>query len=178
MSPWKRVMMMPSIPKGWVYLGVVAATALTLWGTYYLGSSSGKATIQQQWDAQKIKDLQATNSLRDEYDRRVTHYQQTVASVESELRNVQAQHQVELSRLTAEYSDRLLKSEGRAGVYQRQAQGTAADRERLASHAAKLDRTLEEGRRLVAELRATIGLRDEQLKSLAAQIRADRELMK
>ena len=169
-------MKIPTPSKGWVYLGVVAATALTLWGTYYLGSSSGKDHVQQQWDAQKVKDLQAANKLRDEYRLRESKYQQTITTVESELRNAQTQHQSELSRLTAEYTGRLLKSEGRVGVYQRQAQGSAADRERLASHAAQLDRSLEEGRQLVAELRATVGLREEQLKSLAAQIRADREL--
>lgn len=178
MSPWKRVMKMPSIPKGWVYLGVVAATALTLWGTYSLGSSSGEAHVQQQWDAQKAKDLLAIQKVRDELSQAESQHRLQVTSLEGELRNAKTRYRMELDRLSGEFTVRLRNSDTRASIYQRQAEGGAVERNRLASHAAKLDRSLEEGRRLVAELRATIGLRDEQLKSLAAQIRADRELMK
>lgn len=178
MSPWKRVMKMPSNPKGWVYLGVVAATALTLGGTYFLGSSSGEAHIQQQWDAQKVQDERAAHRLRDEYDKREELHKEQLSAVQKELRDAQALHRTELDRLAGEWADRVRNSESRSALYQRQAQGSAVERERLGRHAAELDRSLEEGRRLVAELRATIGLRDEQLKSLAAQIRADRELMK
>lgn len=178
MSPWNRVMKIPSLPSGWVYLIVVVCTVLTLWGTYSLGSNSGEAHVQQQWDAQKAKDLLAIQKVRDELSQAESKHRQEVTSLEGELRNAEALHRNELDRLTGDFTVRLRDSKSRAGVYQRQAQGGAAERDRLARHAAELDRTLEEGRRLVAELRATLGLRDEQVKSLAAQIRADRALFK
>ncbi|AHC56591.1 hypothetical protein JJJA_0075 [Achromobacter phage JWDelta] len=166
------------ISKGWVYLAVVAATALTLWGTYSLGSSSGEAHVQQQWDAKKAEDLLAIQKVRDEQSTAEARHRAEMSTIQTELANVEARHRTELDSLTVQFTDRLRLSEGRANVYQRQAQGGTVERNRLASHAAELDRSLEEGRRLVAELRATVGLRDEQVKSLAAQIRADRELIK
>ncbi|AHC94031.1 Rz-like spanin [Achromobacter phage JWAlpha] len=171
-------MKIPTPSKGWLYLGVVAATALTLWGTYSLGSSSGEAHVQQQWDAQKNKDLLAIQKVRDEYSDLETRHRAEMSAVQKELANAETRHRSELDSLAGQYAERVRLSEGRADVYQRQAQGGAAERNRLARHAAELDRSLEAGRRLVAELRATVGLRDEQVKSLAAQIRADRELIK
>lgn len=171
-------MKIPSIPSGWVYLGVAVATALVLWGTYSLGSNSGEAHVQQQWDAQKAKDLLAIQKVRDELSQAESQHRLQVSTLEGELRNVEARYRMELDRLTGDFANRLRDSDTRAGIYQRQAEGGAVERNRLASHAAKLDRSLEEGRRLVAELRTTLGLRDKQVESLAAQIRADRELFK
>ena len=171
-------MTIPLPHKGWVYLGVAVATVLVLWGTYSLGSNSGEAHVQQQWDAQKAKDLLVIQKLRDDLSQAESQHRLQVSTLEGELRNAEARHRMELDRLNGEFADRLRNSDARANVYQRQAEGGAVERNRLASHAAKLDRSLEEGRRVVAELRTTLGLRDEQLKSLAAQIRADRELIK
>lgn len=46
----------------------------------------------------------------------------------------------------------------------------------LASHAARLDRSLEEGRRMVAELSATLRQRDDQLRAVSKQLENDRSL--
>ncbi|UWJ04310.1 putative Rz/Rzl spanin protein [Escherichia phage vB_EcoS_Uz-1] len=68
------------------------------------------------------------------------------------------------------------QSERRASVYKRQAEAGTLECRSLASHAARLDNSLEEGRRLVEELRATVRLRDNQLIELGKQIQADRKL--
>ena len=170
-------MKMPSIPSGWIYLGIAAATALLLWGTYSLGSTSGEDRIQKKWNDQKTADLLEIQRIRDTYAALEAENRKQLVAVQKELQDAEANHQTELARITTEYDNRLRHSDTRAGVYKRQAEGGAVERSRLASHAAKLDRTLEEGRQLVAELRATVGLRDKQLESLAAQIRADRALL-
>jgi hypothetical protein len=51
-----------------------------------------------------------------------------------------------------------------------------AERDRLASHAARLDASLAEGRVVAEQLRATVVERDAQLWLLADIIRADRAL--
>lgn len=160
----------------WVYLIVVGATALALWGTYSLGSSSGEASVQKKWDDQKIADLREANRLKDENALKEAKHRTEVDDLQKELRDAKSSHESELARIDAEYADRLRKSEGRAAIYQRQAEGGAAQCRSLASHAARLDASLEEGRQLVEELRATLGLRDRQLIQLGEQIKADRRL--
>lgn len=161
----------------WTYLIVAGLTALLLFGTYTLGSRSGEASIQQQWDAQVIKDKRAEEKQREVNDKAEATHRQQVSALQQELRDAQTSHRIELDRIAGEYAGRLLKSEQRASVYQRQAEGGATECRSLASHAARLDASLEEGRSVVRELRATLGLRDDQLKALADQIKADRQLL-
>ena len=77
------------------------------------------------------------------------------------------EHQAAMERAGVEFAERLRKSEGRAKTYTDMSQASAAERERLAYHAAELDRTVEEGRHLVRELRETVGQRDREIESLA-----------
>lgn len=171
-------MKIPTLTSGYLYAGIAVITAASLWGVYSLGSTNGKQSVYVEWQAQQVKDLKAMEDLRNEFAGRQAQYFVELAHAEKELRNAQSNYQTELNRLASQYDDRLRKSEDRANVYQRQANGSASERERLASHAAKLDRSLEEGRRLVAELSSTIRIRDEELKILSAQIRADRNYIK
>lgn len=161
----------------WTYLIVAGLTALLLFDTYTLGSRSGEASIQRQWDAQILKDKRAEEKQREANDKAEAIHRQQVSALQQELRDAQTSHRIELDRIAGEYAGRLLKSEQRASVYQRQAEGGAAECRSLASHAARLDASLEEGRSVVRELRATLGLRDDQLKALADQIKADRQLL-
>ena len=161
----------------WTYLIVAGLTALLLFGTYTLGSKSGEASIQRQWDAQILKDKRAEEKQREANEKAEAEHRQQVSALQQELRDAQTSHRTELDRIAGEYAGRLLKSEQRASVYQRQAEGGAAECRSLASHAARLDASLEEGRSVVRELRATLGLRDNQLKALADQIKADRQLL-
>ena len=66
--------------------------------------------------------------------------------------------------------------EQRASRYQRLAKGGAVEQANLASHAARLSRSLKEGRRMVAELSATLRQRDYQLRAVSKQLENDRSL--
>lgn len=138
---------------------------------------AGADSVQSKWDEEngrrdleteriKAKNLQLSQENKD-----------LSAQITTSLENANAKHAKALAAVRAEFDARMRKSETRAGIYREQAEGGTAECQRLASHAAELDRSLEQGRSLVEELRTTLGLRDEQLRQLGEQIRADRALL-
>jgi hypothetical protein len=81
-----------------------------------------------------------------------------------------AAHDAAIATATYTFTERLRKSEGRAKAYSDMSQAGAAERSALADHATKLDRSLEEGRHLVRELRETLGQRDREIMMLGEHI--------
>lgn len=159
---------------------VLAALAVVGLGVYVYsrGYGSGSDTVKLKWDEDRIK-------ARAEYDSMVLESAKRVAKQEEshkveqervahELEEVRKQGEVAVAAVRDSYAQRLLQSDRRALVYQRQAEAGAAARGDLAGHAAELDRALEEGVGLVGELQATLGFREHQLILLGAQIRNDR----
>lgn len=140
------------------------------------GFKDGAASVQEKWDEDtdryntEIDRLKGIIATKEEDHRkenqRITH----------ELAEADKRYQVELARADAEYQRRVQLSSQRATIYQHQAEGGAAQCRDLASHAAKLDSSLEEGRSLVRELRGTVELRDGQIRALSDQILNDRKL--
>lgn len=83
-------------------------------------------------------------------------------------------------RLRADLADarRLLDAAGkRAAGYRAQASADAASCRRLADRSAALDRSLAEGRGVVAELRGIVERRDAEVKLLADLLKADEALV-
>lgn len=160
------------ISKGWPYLLVVVLGATI----YFWGNSNGQSTVQKKWDAQKVEYQKAMQKLQDKYNALQRNHSYEVGLLTSRLQTAESNYASELARVSSDYDSRMQQSERRASVYQRQAEAGAFECRSLASHAAKLDNSLEEGRRLVEELRATVRLRDSQLIELGKQIQADRKL--
>ena len=160
------------ISKGWPYLLVVVLGATI----YFWGNSNGQTTVQKKWDAQKVEDLKAIQKLQDKYNALQRNHSYEVGLLTSRLQTAESNYASELARVSSDYDSRMQQSERRASVYQRQAEAGTLECRNLASHAARLDNSLEEGRRLVEELRATVRLRDNQLIELGKQIQADRKL--
>lgn len=161
------------ISKGWPYLLVVALAATI----YFWGSSNGQDKVQAKWDAQKVQDKKAYDKLKGEYDVLNRQHSYEVGVLTSRLQSASQAHEDELARLNDVYASRLQQSGQRAEVYKRQAEAGTFECRSLASHAARLDESLEQGRQLVEELRSTVRLRDNQLIELGNQIRADRKLL-
>lgn len=161
------------IYKGWPYL-LVVALVVTI---YFWGKSSGQESVQKKWDKQKSEDTKAYNKLKGEYDVRNRQHSYEVGALSVRLQTAESNHASELARISGDYDSRMLRSEKRATLYQRQAEAGTFGCRSLASHAARLDGSLEQGRRLVEELRATVRLRDDQLIQLGNQIQADRKLL-
>uniref|UniRef100_A0AAU6VZ74 Rz/Rzl spanin protein n=1 Tax=Pseudomonas phage Arace01 TaxID=3138526 RepID=A0AAU6VZ74_9VIRU len=165
---------MNPILKGFLILLAVAAILAV---PYTVGKNAGKLEEASKWQLDKIALDAEVSKLKDEVKEKEAQNQIATTKVADELAASESRHVQALADLAADYSQRLLKSEGRAGLYKRQSQGSAAERDYLASHAAELDRSLEQGRSLVRELRETVGQRDSTIRLLSEQIRADRRLL-
>lgn len=159
-----------------ILAGVFIATMYT--GIVYsVGSSRGKAITTEAWLKENKKRDEKTNELTVKNTKLEAENKALVERIAKELAANEKRVQKAILAVHAEYAQRMYHSQAREGIYREQAAGTAAERDRLASHAAELDRALEEGRLLVEELRHTLGLRDSQLELLGQQIRADRALL-
>ena len=165
--------MMTLISKGWPYL-LVVALVVTI---YFWGSNNGQEYVQKKWDEQKVQDKKAYDKLKGEYDVLIRQHSYETGLLTSRLQAASQAHEDELARLNDVYASRLQQSGKRAELYKRQAEAGTFECRNLASHAARLDESLEQGRQLVEELRSTVRLRDSQLIELGNQIKADRKLL-
>ncbi|WP_418122533.1 hypothetical protein [Variovorax sp. 160MFSha2.1] len=152
---------------------IAAASALP---AYWLGDSHGAARVQQAWDndtkGRATAALEETNTSR-------TKEQGHANSVTRAVDDFQAAQAPAAAYGAARIADaeRLQRAaEGRAAQYLAMSKAGAAERDRLASHAARLDASLAEGRRVAEQLRADLVDRDQRIGLLADIIRADRSL--
>lgn len=165
--------------KSKLLIGLLIVTLFTAYSgaVFLFGSTSGAAEVQAKWDAEtKRRDIK-TAQLEEVNKVLIKQHDVDSKFITQELKTYEAKYKIALAAATADYNQRLLSHETRTGIYRELAEGNSVERKRLASHAAELDRTLEEGRSLVRELRETVGLRDEQLRELGKQIMADRALL-
>lgn len=158
------------------YSLIIAVICLVLFCIYSVGKSAGMGAVQKKWDEQVKLDKERIATLKEEIRSQEHEHQIETTRITDELAQAKQKHTEELAAQQRYFDSRLLNSDKRANYYQRQAQGSAAERNDLASHAAQLDRSLEEGRQLVRELGETLRLREQELISLGQQILADRKL--
>lgn len=141
-----------------------------------------------RWEA-KLNHLEKTHAIfkqglekevsrvQGDYDNLLQAHILTVEEIDKSLQEKEKVNEKMLEHIAAESTERLRQSQDRVRIYQRQAQAGSAEVERLASHAAELDRSIVEGKRVAAELAATVRLRDSQLIELGSQIKADRAVL-
>lgn len=159
------------------YAGLlVAAIAGTYGLTYKAGQLSGAIEVRTEWTKENQRRDDAYAELEKKNTAMMAAHQTRETELGDNLREVTEQYEASLASARNDFAGRLLLSEGRAGVYQRQANGSALEQQRLARHAAELDRSLEEGRGLVRELRETLGQRDRTILALGQVILNERSL--
>ena len=154
---------------------IVLGVILLLYGIgvsiYSTGKQAGIDEVSKEWTQEKlayqdeilrIKTLNA--GLEQDFENRE-------AEVNKELRNVKASYERTLASNASEHAARLRNHQERADLYERKAQGSEVERRGLASHAAELDRSLEEGRRVVKDLRTTVEQRDTEIKLLGTNLK-------
>jgi hypothetical protein len=166
--------MKTSIIKLILSLLIGVALAVTL---FLLGSNHGSKVVQAKWDKDKKEYSAALDKVKLQYDTKNREHSYETGLLTSRLDSAKASYESDIDTLTNQYNGRVLQSEQRAKSYQRQASAGATQCLSLASHAAQLDSSLEQGRLVVEELRATVRLRDSQLIELGNQIKADRKLL-
>lgn len=167
-------------PLHWIKLGVLAVVlGLAVWALASIHESiqqSGRDETQALWDADKLAQQAEIQRLTDEYAEKERNHRAENQRISYELSKANVAHANAIAAVQLEYAQRLRVSEQRAAIYQRQAQGGTSERGDLASHAGRLDASLEEGRSVVGELRETLGLRDRQIGALSQQVLNDRKL--
>ncbi|KAF1021895.1 MAG: hypothetical protein GAK30_01584 [Paracidovorax wautersii] len=154
----------------------IILAAISAAGGYWVGHSAGAAAVAQRWD--KATAQQATAAVDQSETNRRKEADHATASTQAVDRYQTAQATAAHDH-AARAADalRLQRSaETRAAQYRAMSQASEAERERLASHAARLDASLADGRQVVADLRATVVDRDNRIQLLADTIRADRAL--
>lgn len=156
--------------------GILAAAGYTA-VVFHFGSNHGAAAVKVKWDAEnKKRDIKSAEIVKRNNDLSAEN-DKLSGQITLNLEKINEKYEQGLAAGRLEYAGRLRESTTRAGIYRKQAEGSASERDHLASHAAELDRALEEGRGLVRELWETVGLRDQQIQQLSKQIQADRALL-
>lgn len=163
--------------KYWLHIVVGLLLVFVTYKLYYWAHDNGAESVQLQWDAQKVKDTQAMQDLKDKLSIAEGKHRKETIRISNEISEAKRIHDVELARADAEFQRRLQISESRGQIYKRQAQGGTLTCASLGEHTAKLDSSLEEGRSLVRELGETLRLRERQLISVGEQLLNDRKLL-
>ena len=153
--------------------GLLAAALLIGSGTYvYLcGKDDGKEVVQKKWDAEKKLYDTAIAGLKDHYGMLEAANRTKTEELTHDLAEAQKNHDVAIANAQSDFDKRLLKSQARADYYKRMSEGGSLECRNLASHAAELDRSLEEGRRVVKDLRTTVEQRDTEIKLLGTHLK-------
>lgn len=161
--------------KAWLLLSIPLVLSYIL--AYQLGKKVSYEKVHNEWNIERQATKDKIAELKQEYQAYEFEYKKTIEDLVIQLQNSQDSFDSELVRIRDDYSNRLLNIEQRASIYKRQSEAGATERRSLADHAARLDRSLEEGRHLVQELGATLRQREREISVLSEQIQADRQLL-
>jgi hypothetical protein len=159
-----------------VALGLSVVTAV-MTACFFVGIKQGQNNVNVLWQADKLKSSAALATLNQEIQQKEFGHRQETTRISDQLRKTEDQYEKAARALATEHSLRLRQSAERASIYTTLSEGGSTELGSLAGYATQLDGSLEEGRGLVAELQATLGWREDQLKLLGAQITNDRKLL-
>ena len=175
MQSTKRTTELGAISEIILSLVLMLALSAVGMGIAYLWGKSLASAEAQSYFLQMEKKWQAEiDVLQLEKESAEQEYKTTIGELNDRITDAEAAHKQVIAGLARDYADRMRKSENRAKTYYDMA--GAAESAALAAHAAELDRTVEEGRHLVAELRETLGQRDKELTQLGEALIAVHQL--
>ena len=149
-----------------VVLGMVLGGGYAL---YRHGYKVGFQDVQAEWRQRETSLAKRVAELEAQH----TEKQKEVAREAEILRK---EHVADVVRISDDYKQRLSQSDRRAQVYRTQANACDASTRSRATHAADLDRSLEEGRGLVRELGSHLRFCEDRVRLLGDVIKADRWL--
>lgn len=158
------------------YVGAPLAVLFALFLIYSTGYNNGVGAVEAERLSDQQKQALIVAGLEGQLIEKERLHVAETDKIKANLADRESQYDRDLARLRSDYAGRLLDSEQRATRYRALAEGGTAQCGSLASHAARLDASLVEGRSVAEELRATVELRDSQLRLLGSQIIADRQL--
>lgn len=127
--------------------------------SFFLGSEMERTKQITKYNEVLKEQTVRFNALRDETN-----------SLELDLKNAKELHEKVINDLRITHANRMRESEKRAAFYMQQVKGSSSEQYNLASHAAKLDKSLSEGKTLARELRQTLELRELQIVNLSQEL--------
>lgn len=165
------------LSKALPYLFLVGTLTYIGYTGYNAIYKRGADSIQAEWDEESRSRSVYIIELQERLRNMEQEYRDDLSRINHELYEARRKHEVAIADLRSDYVVRLRQSEDRARIYQHQAEAGATECRSLAGHTARLDRALEEGRGLVAELISLIGFREQQLTMVGGYLLADRRLL-
>ena len=157
-------------------VSAVACTVALLWA-YIAGVDAGKTAVQKDWDKQVAEQSAVAAKLKQQIEVAESIHRTKEKESTHALAEARRIAEVAVANQRAEYERRVQQSSERTTEYVRMAEAGKAERGNLARHTAELDRSLEEGRQLVQELRTVVELRDSQLTEVGQQLLQTRALL-
>lgn len=151
---------------GAVSVGIIYGSCIYI---YNLGYDSG-------CDYQIKKNQENINNVLRETHIKENQYRNEVEQINLELQKTKDYYVSYINSLSGSYNNELQQYKKRLSIYQHSSSAGTGQCKSLGSYAAKLDRSLVEGRQVVKELRATLIQRDLQIKQLANYINSTRKL--
>ena len=140
------------------------------------GKQIGVSETMLAWQAQEQERNDIIEDYRTEVNDLKVKYEKQTVQHKMEITAIKVAAENDRRTIQRDYADRLLNADKRASVYKRLSQSGESERIRLAEHAAKLDRSVEEGRSLLREQQSALAERDGIIGKLVAQLRALEQL--
>ena len=154
---------------------LVLGALLLLYGIgvsiYSTGKQAGMDQVTKDWNQEKLDYQNEILRLKTVYAGLEKDFEDRANKTNRDLRNAKVSYEKSLANHASEHAARLRDHQERAELYKRKAEGSEAERGSLASHAAELDRSLEEGRRVVKDLRTTVEQRDTEIRLLGTHLK-------
>ena len=165
---------MKDVYKTLVYVfSLITFLVLLSWFWY----SKGQKAVTREWEKEKTQWDKILEAEQTKYKALFESHRIFSAQVADILTQKDKEYEDSIIAIRTDFTGRMRNHETRMQMYKRQAEAGSAQCSSLASHAAELDGSLEHGKRVAAELAATVRLRDEQLKLLGQQIQTDRAVL-
>lgn len=161
-----------------IVIGSLITFLLLFLGGYFLGNSFGQQKVNLEWSNSKLIYEEERRLLVERISTLESNHRTDTQLNQERLLDAEKKYAKAISDQRISFDKRLRESKDRGEAYKHWLKNGTASTEYLASHAARLDRTLTEGRELVIEFRETLKLREEQLRLLGSQIKIDRNLVK
>lgn len=158
------------------YVGIPLAVAGGLYFIYASGYNNGVGAVEAEREADRQAQALVVAELKGQMAQKEKEHDAETARIRDDLQSREAAYAADVTRLRSDYAVRLRDSEQRASRYRALAETGPDQCRSLASYTAQLDGSIVEGRSVVEELRATIELRDAQLRLVGSQLLSDRQL--
>lgn len=153
---------------------LIVGIAVTFIVSFIAGLRIGSERVQIKFDSYKLGIEKKYLEQELQIKQLEKLHKDTEVKYIDKLNDLKDTYEKDISFVTDDYSNRLLQSETRVSLYRKQVRESCNGSEDLANHTAKLDRSLEQGRALVKELRSTLILREDQLRTMGQIIQNDR----